>query len=267
MSQSKITVAGLALLLSTLQGVDIPLVARTANLPLENVKAWLDGNRSALRVQSLVSLMALLGLRLDAGVWQLDGGRVHFWHLEIGAFSNAERVLASLTTLSKLLNGAAITQLQPPKRGVRGLWETDYYMLGGGPCRVVVSIRRLCFRRPRLSPEVIKGALWRDDNKHHMMPIPATHWAHVLKRDMTTKEFDLAFNASLGAMAWNDLGLAARQYNLTPEDLLDWIRERHEPADHASRSADVTADVDVPYGSRRVIQLGHQQDRRSGTFG
>lgn len=267
MSQSKITVAGLALLLSTLQGVDIPLVARTANLPLENVKAWLDGNRSALRVHSIVSLMALLGLRLDAGVWRLDGARVHFWHLDIGAFSNAERELGSLTTLSKLLNGSAITQIQPPKRARRGLWETDYYMLGGEVCRVVVSVRHLRFRKPRLSPEIIKGALWRDDNKHHTMLIPATHWAHVLKRDMTTKEFDLAFNESLGAMAWNDLGLAARQYNLTPEDLLGWIRDRHEPADHASRSADVTADVDVPSGGRRVIQLGHQLDRRTGTSG
>lgn len=266
MSKSKITVSGLALLLAKMQGVDIDVLARAANLPHENVLAWLEGNRSCLRVNSIVTLMALLGLRLDAGVWKLDAERVHFWHLEVGAFTNAEQALASLTVLSKMLTGSAITRIRPPKGERSGFWKTDYYMLGGEACRVVVSVRRPGFRSARVSPDVVKGAHWRDDSKHHTMLIPETHWAHVRRRDMTPKEFDLAFNASLGAMAWGDLGLAARQYNLTPEDLLEWIRERHEPVDQATRNANANAEVDVPPGTRAtVILLG--TDRRTGTFG
>ncbi len=264
MSNSKITVSGLALLLAKMQGVDIDVLARAANLPHKNVQAWLGGNRSCLRVNSIVTLMALLGLRLDAGVWRLDADRVHFWHLNLGAFTSADRVLGSLTLLSKMLGGAAITRIRPPKGERPSLWSTDYFMLGGDACRVVVSVKRPSFRKVRVSPDVVKGGRWRDDNKHHTMLIPETHWAHVCRRDMTPKEFDLAFNASLSAMAWNDLGLAARQYNLTPEDLLEWIRERHEPADQAARSANANAEVDVPAGSR-VILLG--QERRTGTYG
>lgn len=105
MSNSKITVSGLALLLAKMQGVDIDVLARAANLPHKNVQAWLGGNRSCLRVNSIVALMALLGLRLDAGVWRLDADRVHFWHLNLGAFTSADRVLGSLTLLSKMLGG------------------------------------------------------------------------------------------------------------------------------------------------------------------
>lgn len=267
MSQSKITLSGLAALLAKVQGVDILDLARASNLPLENVNSWLAGNRSCLRLASIMHLMGLLGLRFDAGGWRLASERVHFWHLELGAFANAETALAPLTLLSKMLSGSAITQIQPPRKAFRGVWRTDYYMIGGAQCRVVVSIKRPVFRQGRVTPDVIKGALWRDDNRHHTMLIPTTHWAHVLRRDLTPKEFDLAFNESLGAMGWTDLGLAARQYNLTPEDLLAWIRERHEPADHAARSAGAHADVEVPSGVRRVIALGHQPDRRSGTFG
>lgn len=270
MSKPKISVAGLAMMLAQLQGVDINVLARAANLPRENVQSWIAGNRSGLRVQSIVHLMGMLGLRMDAGVWSLDPGRVHFWHLTMGVTANADAVLTPLMLLSKMLAGTAITQILPPKRGRGGMWRTDYYMIGGPECRVVVSIKRPAIRRLRVTPEVVKGALWRDDNKHHTMLIPSTHWGHVVARDMTPKEFDQAFNESLGAMAWGDLSMAARQYNLTPEDLMSWIRDRFEGGDAGVRSA-ATADteVDVPARARgSVILLGHTGgERRTGTYG
>lgn len=266
---NKISVAALTALLAQMQGVDIMVLARAANLPRENVQSWLAGNKSSLRLQSIVKLTALLGLRIVEGNFRLEPERVHFWALDVKAFGNSEAALAPLMALSKLLQGSAITQILPPGKAKSGLTRTDYYMIGGQDSRVVVAVRRPSFRKARISPEVVKGALWRDDNKHHTMLIPRTHWEHVVAGDLTTKEFDQAFNESMGAMSWEDLPLAARQYNLTPEDLMNWIRERHEPNSPNRAAAD--ADMEVPAGMRRggVIQLGHAPHgfKRTGTGG
>lgn len=267
MSKTKISVSGLAHLLAKLLGYDIYTLSRAANIPRANVASWLGGNIRGLRVNTIVELMGMLGLRLDAGAWRLDPDRVHFWRIQLGAFTKADEALAAVELLSRLLGAnSAVTQVLPPK-GVRvggGLSRTDYYMIGGEDCRVAISVTQPFFRKVRITPEVAKGAVWRDDNRHHTMSIPASHWRQLVARDMTVKEFDQAFEQSTGAMDWGDLALAARQFNLTPEDLLSWVRDRYEP-DVGSQAA--AEDVDVG-SSPNVILLGRDSSpRRAGSYG
>ncbi|KGE50396.1 hypothetical protein [Xanthomonas axonopodis] len=267
MSKTKISVSGLAHLLAQLLGYDIYTLSRAANIPRANVASWLGGNIRGLRVNTIVELMGMLGLRLDAGAWRLDSQRVHFWRVKLGAFTKVEDALAAVELLSRLLGAnSAITQVHPPKavRGRSGLARTDQYMIGGGRCRVVVSVTQPFFRKVRVTPDVAKGTMWRDDNRHHTMQIQASHWRQVLARDMTVKEFDQAFEQSMGAMDWGDLALAARQFNLTPEDLLGWVRERYEPDMGSQAAAD---DIEVA-GSQNVILLGRDiAPRRTGSYG
>ncbi|MDQ1090698.1 hypothetical protein QE400_000111 [Xanthomonas sacchari] len=267
MSKTKISVSGLAHLLAQLLGYDIYTLSRAANIPRANVASWLGGNVRGLRVNTIVELMGMLGLRLEVGAWRLDPERVHFWRVKVGAFTKADEALAAVELLSRLLGAdSALTQVLPPNGGRVGgrLSRTDYYMIGGAGCRVVVSVAQPFYRKVRVTPDVAKGAVWRDDNRHHTMPIPASHWRQLIARDMTVKEFDQAFEQSTGAMDWSDLALAARQFNLTPEDLLSWVRERYEPETVSQAAAD---DVEVD-SSRNVILLGRDPaPRRTGTYG
>lgn len=268
MARERLTVAGLAQVLGRLLRVDMGVLAGAANLPWANVDAWLRGNKGALRVLSIASLMRLLGLDLVDGKWRLDEGRVHFWRVRVGAHGRVDDVLADIAVLSNLLAGCAITRVVPPKRSPQWtLRRYDYYMLSTAQCRVVVVVDRPVWRRVGVTPDIVRGALWRDDNRHHTMRIPSEHWERLLLSDMTTGEFDQAFTLSANAMRWPDLALAARQYNLTPEHLLQWIRERHGEAGDAARAGDT--DVEVPAGARGVLLLGSARGRtdwrRTGT--
>lgn len=159
MSKTKISVSGLAHLLAQLLGYDI-LALSGREYPTRQRSLLAGGNIRGLRVNTIVELMGMLGLRLDAGAWRLDSQRVHFWRVKLGAFTKVEDALAAVELLSRLLGAnSAITQVHPPKavRGRSGLARTDQYMIGGGQCRVVVSVTQPFFRKVRVTPDVAKG--------------------------------------------------------------------------------------------------------------
>lgn len=264
MTEKRISAPMLAQLLANLLGYDLMGLARAANIPRENVLAWLGGRTTAFKTQTLAKLLSLLGIIIDEGRLRLQPDRVHFWKLRIAATQKPEDALAPLALLSKLLEGSAITQVTGPTRRASLLRVSDYWMLGGERVRVVVEIERSRLRKARVTPDLIRGAVWRDDNRTHSIAIPSSSWRQVIERDMTAREFDDVFNNAVSTISWNDVALSARQHNLTAKDLCDWIDERFER--DASRRGAAAEGIEVPASVKRVIPLPYDA-RRTGTAG
>jgi len=214
----------LVLLLAGLLNLDVEMMARVGNLPVRNLKSWLAGKKENLRPQSVISLMNLLGLKVENGI-RLHSDRVHYWHIDDGMFKRTAAAYEPLTKLSKLLAGCSITAVAPPKPSLADK-RRCYYLLSSPEVRVVVCVSKSPFKRGRVSPDVIKGAVWRDDNERHSIPTTARLWTNLVEKDLTVFEFEHMFTRAEETVSWADVALMAREFGVTAENVADWIAER-----------------------------------------
>jgi hypothetical protein len=238
----------LVLLLAQLLELDVELMARVGNVPVGNLRTWLAGKKENLRPRSVINLMSMLGLSVTDGV-RLDPSRVHYWNLHDGLFASRKKVTQPLTALSRLMTNCQITAVRAPsvKSGKQGKKRT-YYLVSGKGVRVVVCVhhRQLIRRNLALGPEIIKGAVWRDDNDHHIIGCSDRLWSHLADRDLTTFEFDQMFTMADDSVSWNDVSLMAREIGLSAADVAEWIARKSE--DQESGHNDVTSRGDEDAG-------------------
>lgn len=243
----------LVIMLSGLLNFDVTLMARVANVPKRNLFSWLfAGKKDNLRLQSIASLLTLLGLKIENGI-RLDEKRVHFWQVKDGLFSDGKSAYSTLSKLSKLMPGCMITKVVPAKKKLF-TW-TDYFLVSGSNVRVVVIVNRSIFKRSKISPEVIKGACWRDDNDHHTITANARLWANMVERDLTTYEFDRIFGQVEETVSWTDLSLMAREFGITPQHMSEWIMERFGEAPKPESEDEEQDGLDI--GGGRLLELVH----------
>lgn len=239
----------LVIMLARLLNYDVTLMSRVANVPKRNLLSWLfAGKKDNLRLQSVVSLLTLLGLRLDDGI-RLDDKRVHFWYINDGLFSWGKTAYETISKLSKLMSGCMISQVEPAKK--RLFPVSDYFLISGASVRIVVIVNKGLFKATKINPEVIKGACWRDDNDHHTITTDSRLWLNLVEKDLTIHEFDRMFKQIEETVSWGDLSLIAREFGVTPQQLSEWIMERHGEVG-AQDSDDRGIDID---GGGRLLAL------------
>lgn len=242
----------LVMLLAELLNLDVELMARVGNIPSRNLKSWLAGKKENLRLQSVVSLLSILGLKFEDGI-RLSDDRVHFWRVNDGTFSRSKTVYEKLSRLSKLMSDCMITRIEPTKKRFFG--RRDYYMISGEGVRVVVIVKRGIFKSSKVGPEVIKGACWRDESDHHTITANKSMWANLVEMDLTTHEFDRIFAQSEDAVTWSDLSLIAREFGVTPANLSDWIMS-HNGEEGQAESEDGGIEID---GGGQLLALVHRR--------
>jgi len=242
----------LVTMLAELLNLDVNLLARVANVPKRNLETWLSGKKDNLRLQSVMSLLAILGFNLDDGI-KLDDKRVHFWRVNDGLFSNSKSVYQSLSKLSKLMAGCMITKVVPAKK--RLFSGAEYFMISGDNVRVVIIVNKGLFKKARINPDVIKGAVWRDDNEHHSITTNARLFASMAEKDLTTHEFDRIFQKIEETVTWADLSLIAREFGSTPQQISEWIMERF--GEVAASDSDDRGGIDIDGG--RLLTLVHRK--------
>ncbi|WP_262378257.1 hypothetical protein [Pseudomonas sp. WS 5532] len=254
-TQKRMKANELVLLLAKLVDMDVEMMARIANLPVRNLRSWLAGKRENLRLQSVMNLMSVMGLKADGGL-RLDDSRVHYWYIEDTIFSQKKRVYASITQLSKLLTGCSITAVAPTTLKLKERLGYSFYLVASAKVRLVICVKRSLFRRPDISPEVIKGASWRDDSDDHSITANSRLWTHLVERDLTTFEFDRMFNLVDESTSWADVSLMAREFGVTAADVAQWILERSGEAPVASHPADDDGGIDIEDGARLYLVAG-----------
>lgn len=242
----------LATMLAVLLNLDVSILARVANVPKRNLLSWLLGKKENLRLQSVMSLLAMLGLKFEGGI-RLDDNRVHFWHIKDGMFSRGKSAYETLSKLSRLMSGCLITRVAPAKRKL--FLRDDYFMVSGAGVRVVIVVSKSVFKAAKIGPEVIKGASWRDDNEHHTIQTNTRLWANVVDKDLTTHEFDRIFLQVEETVSWSDLSLIAREFGIVPQQLSEWIMERYGDSSSSQDSNDSGIDID---GGGRLLALAHR---------
>lgn len=242
----------LVTMLAGLLNLDVNLLARVANVPTRNLISWLAGKKDNLRLQSVMSLLSLLGFKLERGI-RLDDKRVHFWHINDGLFAGGKSAYESLTKLSKLMSGCMITRVLPTKKPLFS--GHDYFLVWGDGVRLVVIVSKSLFKASKVSPEVIKGACWRDDDDRHTITTNARLWAHLVEKDLTVHEFDRIFQKIEESVTWTDLSLIAREFGITPQQISEWIMERFGETG-ATDSDDRGIDID---GGGRLLALAHRR--------
>lgn len=239
----------LATMLAVLLNFDVNILARVANVPKRNLLSWLLGKKENLRLQSVMSLLSMLGLKFEGGI-RLDDNRVHFWQIKDGLFSRRRSAYETLSKLSKLMSGCLITRIAPAKKNL--VVANDYFMVSGAGVRIVIVVHKSIFKTAKIGPEVIKGASWRDDNEHHTIMTNSRLWAHVEDKDLTTHEFDRIFLQIEETVSWTDLSLIAREFGVVPQQLSDWIMEHYGDSSSSQDSTENGIDID---GGGRLLAL------------
>lgn len=217
-------------LLCGMMRLDLMSVARVAGVPQKNMLAWIAGKRQALRLTSIVAILHTVGVRIDALRTVLDPTRVHFWDLRLPLLGRTRDRLATLTSLSKMMAGGALTEVRPDKRHwtLRQRLFRRYYLIAGQgqtglPFKVVICIHTHPLRKVRVTPDVVKGSLWRDDNDHHCLTVRSEAWQAITTQDMTVQEYDRAFENIGLRYNWSDVTLMAREFGVTAEDIAEHI--------------------------------------------
>lgn len=245
----------LVIMLSGMLSFDITVMARVANVPKRNLMSWLfAGKKGNLRLQSIVSLLTLLGLKLEGGI-RLDDKRVHFWQVNDGLFSRGKGVYETLSKLSKLMPGCMITRVAPAKK--RLFSQPEYFLISGENVRVVIIVNKSIFKTAKINPEVIKGACWRDDNDHHTITTNARLFANMVEKDLTTHEFDWIFFQTDDAVSWTDISLIAREFGVTPQHVSEWIMERFGETNKGEHEREHEHGIDID-GGGRLLELVHR---------
>lgn len=254
----------LVMLLSGLLNFDVDLMARVCNVPAQNLRSWLSGKKDNLRAQSVISLMRQLGLVVDNGI-RLDSTRVHFWSIHDGAFGSSKAAYGALTALSKLLANCSITAVQPPNASWMEKRTNAYYLISGQGVRVVVNVTKGMFKKLRISPEIVKGASWRDDSETHTIMTSAQRWANLVDKDLTSYEFDAIYNQVEETVSWSDVSLMAREFGVTPADAAQWIADTHGGSAQRSAPEDDSNGMDLEGGGRLLFFVANNdaQGRRA----
>ena len=253
-TQKRMKANELVTLLAELVVMDIEMMARFANIPVQNLRSWLAGKKENLRLQSVMNLMSVMGLKVDNGL-RLDDARVRYWYIEDSIFSQKKSVYAALTKLSKLLAGCSITAVESTSPRLKERLGHRFYLVASAKVRLVVCVRRSFFRAPAVSPEVIKGACWRDDSDDHLITTNRRLWTHLVERDLTTYEFDRMFNQVSENVSWADVSLMAREFGVTAADVSQWILERHGELVPDGAGAQDDEGIDLDSSGGRVLYL------------
>lgn len=244
----------LVTMLAGLLNLDVKLLAQVANVPTRNLLSWLAGKKDNLRLQSVMALLSLMGLKLEDGI-RLDDKRVHFWHINDGLFAGSSKtVYGSLSRLSKLLADCMITRVVPTKTPLFS--GRDYFLIWGEGVRLVVIVTKSVFKSPKIGPEIVKGACWRDEDDQHTITTNPRLWALMAEKDLTVHEFDRIFQQVPESVTWTDLSLIAREFGITPHQISEWIMQRFGEAGGGDESADRGIDID---GGTRLLALAHSR--------
>lgn len=232
-------------LLASLQQLPLQTVARIAGAPTKNLLAWLGGKPKALRLRSMVAILQTLGIRIEKLRTVLDARRVHFWEIRLPWFGRPKAALAPLVALSKMLSGGLITEVRPAGRKdwLNRRLRRYFLVYGQGtmglPFHIVICVRHGLFQRGRITPDVIKGAVWRDDTEAHCVVVPTDVWQALKAKDLTVPEYVQAFEARKAGATWTDVGLMAREYHLTPSDVAEWMVRSHSEGGEEQAAAAV----------------------------
>lgn len=247
----------LVMLLAGLLNLDVEMLARVGNVPVRNLKSWLAGKKENLRPQSVINLMGLMGLTVGGSGIRLDDTRVHYWNLSDGMFTRSKSAYQALTSLSKLIVGCHITRVLPQKTSFADKRHVFYFVSGVG-VRLVICVSKSFWKKAHITPEVIKGASWRDDNDHHSIRANARLWNHLVERDLTTFEFDQIFNQVAEVVTWADVSLMAREFGVTAADVSGWISDRFGDQTN-SRTEDDSAGMDLEGGGKLLFFVGNKR--------
>jgi len=254
-STKRLKASELVMLVAGLLNLDVEFMARVGNLPVRNLRSWLAGKKENLRPQNIINLLTLLGLKVDKSI-SLDPERVHFWTIHDRTFGSSKKAYRALNALSKLMAGSMITEVVPQKRDRAMFRRHSHYLVMGEGVRVVITVHRGLFKRARVSPEVIKGAAWRDDNDHHAITTHKGLWTHLVERDLTTHEFDRMFHQKEAGTGWGDVSLMAREFGVTPGDVSAWMIATYGGATHEVPGEEEESGIDIDGGGQLFLLVG-----------
>lgn len=261
-SSKRLKANELVTLLSGLLNLDVELMARVGNLPARNLRSWLSGKKENLRLQSVMNLMSILGLKLEGGI-RLDDSRVHYWNISDGFFTRGKTAYQSLVALSKLLSGGMITAVRPLKPSLADKFTRSYFLVSGNGVRVVICVSKSIFKKAKINPEVIKGACWRDDNDHHVINANDRLWTNMVECDLTVFEFDSIFNQIEETVNWGDVSLMAREFGVTPANVSQWIMDTYgeNAPQHDSDSETEGGDsgIDIEGGGKLLLLVNNNR--------
>ncbi len=222
--QRRLKANELVAMLAELLNINVAQMAQVANVPRRNLETWLAGKKDNLRLHSIVTLLGLLGIKVEESI-RLDEKRVHFWHVHDGLFSG-QRAYEAIARLSKLMAGCLMSKVVAGHERFP-ISRRDYFLVASDVVRVVIVVEKSVLSAPKISPSLIRGACWRDDKQQRSIVAGPRLWKHLVEKDLTVFEFDRIFNQVAETVTWADVSLIAREFGVVPQAVSDWIMERN----------------------------------------
>jgi len=225
-------------LFAALLGIDVTTIANlVGNIPRANIMAWMAGKKENLRHESVLRLMDLVGLKVDNGV-QLDSNRVHIWHVKDTVFGSSRKAYTAVRQIARLMDGCAITRVEPPARSAWAKARRHIYLISGAGVRVVIELDKSPHKKARITPDNLVGTLWRDESDPdermpHTIKTTREKWELLMSHDLAPFEFDQIFELNEPKMAWLDVAMLAREFGVTPDAVHRHILQTYERSNKA----------------------------------
>lgn len=209
-------------LLCQVKGMDVMLPVEVAGVPRRNYIEFLNGRSHSMRPETLVAVIEFLGLKMmplgKKRVPRLNPDRVHFWGISTRRYAGKKAAVDTLVRLSPLLVGAQMTLVQAKKKRT----GVSYCLIRGEAYRLVVAIDHGRFGRMPALTNCLHGVQWRDQSATATR-IEQSLYDLIMQGDLTVHEFDRAFLGENSVVNWSDVALTAREYGVTPEDVIEWL--------------------------------------------
>ncbi|MBC8737266.1 helix-turn-helix transcriptional regulator [Paraburkholderia sp. UCT31] len=212
--------------LRRLRGASRSELAKAAGVAAQNLNAWLNENEEGdgyVARKNQYEVMRALGIEGD----QLRPSVVHHWRVNESYFGGAQ-AYRDLHIMLKVFGPAALISFQRRTEPLFSLSGTQVFGLRFADARVVLTVTLPYLKPVSLDPNRFDAndLVWAFEGEDPVALIDDHEYNQLLTADITPAEFDDYATGKGDTVKWAKIHLIAREYNVGPDEVHDWITSR-----------------------------------------
>lgn len=241
--------------LMQLRGFTRKSLAQIAGVRLENLNAWMDANDGSnmyVSPQNQTEILHALGITGEG----LRTDCVHHWRIEERYFSN--EAYQNLQIMFHAFGQAYAVVFQRNHEPALSFSKRQVFGVRFADACVVLEVTAPYLKSIYFDPENFEGLEWAFED--YVALLDNSEIERLVGADMTPAEFDDFATGKVESEKWSKLHLIAREYNISPDDVEDWMITKAKAAQSGATASKqegqifkkVSNGASVPVGGESV---------------
>lgn len=218
--------------LMRLRGFNRQSLAQIAGVRLENLNAWMDANDGSdlyVSRHNQGEILHVLGVTGEG----LRSDCVHHWKIEERYFSR--EAYEDLQIMLHAFGEALAVVFQRTHEPAISFSKKQVFGIRFAEACVVLEVKTPYLKSVYFDPENFEGLRWAFDE--FVALLEDKELDRLVGADITPAEFDDFATGKVESEKWSKLHLIAREYNISPDEVEDWMVSKAKAAEKGAALA------------------------------